>query len=77
MQNIAATIYNFLVRNNIDPRRVDVVLRAKDPVTQSRMKAAAIRDLEAYAFTSVTSADVRQLWINGVSISLTNLDSSR
>ena len=77
MQNIAAAIYNFLMRNNIDPQRVDVVLRSKDAVTQSRLEAAVIHDLEAYAFTSVTSADVRRLRINGISISLTNLDASR
>jgi len=75
MKDIAARIYNYLKRHEIDPDKVRIVLRCSDDESYMHLQAAMAMELAPNDTTPLLSLDHMRL--NGITISLRNLDRSR
>ena len=77
MDRMANALHDFLMRHSIDPNKVGIVLRAKDEETQAQLEIAMNNDLKLHMWIAVGIPDATRLKINGISIVIASLDTSK
>ena len=74
MEKIAAQVYYWLMNNNLNPKKIKVILRADDEYTLFQLRAAVMRETNSH-LTAPPKPDalLRHMKIHGVAISLSHL----